>query len=421
VRLFAHHALLPEGWAANVAVSVDAAGAIALVAAAAEPLAGDERVDTLLPGMANLHSHAFQRAMAGRAERRTAGHDDFWSWRAAMYALATTLEPDTLYTVARAAYAAMLAAGYTTVAEFHYLHRDPDGRWYADRAAMAHALVRAARDAGIAICLLPALYAHGGAGGLPLGADQRRFATAPDDVLAIAADLRAAYRDDPGVTVGVCAHSLRAVTPEELRALVDGSPPGAPVHLHIAEQQREIDEVRAALGARPVAWLLSHFEVDARWCLVHATHASSNELAGVAARGAVVGLCPTTEANLGDGIFPLAEYHASGAYGIGSDSNVAISPPAELQLLEYGQRLALQRRVVVSSRGRSCAETLYADAAAGGARACGRHSGAIEAGNIADLVALAADESHAAERLDRYVFAERAPLPARVMCAGRWM
>jgi formimidoylglutamate deiminase len=356
--------------------------------------------------------------MAGQTERRRADGDDFWTWRTAMYALATTLDPDSLYTIASATYREMLRAGYTAVAEFHYLHRDPAGRWYDDRAAMANALIRAARDAHLAICLLPALYAHAAPGGVPLGDEQKRFATSPDDVLAIAASLRAAYRDDPAVVVGACAHSLRAVTPDELRAMVDGSPPDVPIHLHIAEQQREVDEVIATLGAPPVTWLLDHADVNERWCLVHATQASPDELAQVARRGAVVGLCPTTEANLGDGLFPLADYVEHGAYGIGSDSNVTLSPVEELRLLEYGQRLVLRRRVVASTRGRSCGETLYADTAAGGARACGLQSGAIAAGQRADLVALSGNPG--GNRLDRYIFAERCTESARIMTAGAW-
>jgi formimidoylglutamate deiminase len=419
VRLFAQRALLPDGWAENVGVDVGDDGTIAQVTRAeAAPGAAAGTVATLLPGMPNLHSHAFQRAMAGRAEQRGAGRDDFWSWREAMYALATTLDPAQLYAIARDAYGAMLRAGYTAVAEFHYLHRDPSGCWYGDRAAMAHALIRAARDAGIAICLLPALYAHAAPGGAPLGARQKRFATTPDEVLSIAEALRSAYRDDAGVVVGACAHSLRAVTPDELHALVDGSPAGVPIHLHIAEQQREVDEVVATLGAPPVTWLFEHAAVDERWCLVHATQTSPEERAAIARSGAVAGLCPTTEANLGDGIFGLADYVERGAYGVGSDSNVALSPVDELRLLEYGQRLALRRRIVAGTRGRSCGETLYADCAAGGARACGFRAGAIAPGYRADFVAL--DGAPDAERLDRYVFAESNPVPARIMTGGVW-
>lgn len=420
MRLFAPEALLPEGVAPDVAVDIAPDGTIVAVQAGVDPF-GAERLDgALVPGMANLHSHAFQRAMAGRTERRTNGEDDFWSWREAMYALAETLDPDTLFAIARDVYRAMLAAGYTAVAEFHYLHRDPRGDWYDDRAAMARALIEAARDAGIAICLLPALYAHGDAGGAPLDERQRRFATGVDDVLEIAQILRTDYAHDAEVVVGVCAHSLRAVTPGELQALLDGSPPDVPVHLHIAEQLREVARIEAVLGTRPVAWLLAHYDVDPRWCLVHATHLDAHEVAGLARSGAVAGLCPTTEANLGDGLFPLAPYLAqNGAFGIGSDSNVSIAPVEELRWLEYGQRLVLRKRIVAANRdGASCGEVLYAGAAHGGARACGRLAGMIAPGQRADLIVLPRIEEPEL-LLDRYVFATDRAAPQAVFVGGR--
>jgi formimidoylglutamate deiminase len=427
MRIFAREAFLPDGWAPDVAFEIAPDGTITGVEPGAA--AGDAEVvdGPVLPGMPNLHSHAFQRAMAGSAERRGAGDDDFWSWREAMYALAGTLQPDDLRAIARDVYRAMLAAGYTAVVEFHYLHRDPRGAWYADRAATSRALIAAAKDAGIAICLLPALYAHADAGGAPLHARQRRFATEPDDVLAIAAALRADFAHDPDVVIGACAHSLRAVAPEELRALVDGSPREVPVHLHAAEQTREVDAVRAALGAPPVAWLLANHDVDARWCLVHATQIDDAERDALARSGAVAGLCPTTEANLGDGLFPLAPYLAAGgALGIGSDSNVSVSPVEELRWLEYGQRLALRRRIVApSAAGASCGETLYANAARGGAQACGIRAGALAPGHRADIVVLddrAAPLAGAppSEILDRYVFAADRAAPRHVMVRGRW-
>ena len=381
----------------------------------------------VLPGMPNLHSHAFQRAMAGSAERRAGSADDFWSWREAMYALAARLDPDALREIARDVYRAMLAAGYTAVAEFHYLHRDPSGAWYADKAATSRALIAAAKDAGIAICLLPALYAHADAGGAPLHERQRRFATGVQDVLEIAAALRADHANDPDVVVGACAHSLRAVAPDELRALVDGSPRDVPIHLHAAEQTREVDAVVASLGARPVAWLLANHDVGPRWCLVHATQIDDGERDALARSGAVAGLCPTTEANLGDGLFPLAPYLAAGgALGIGSDSNVSLSPVEELRWLEYGQRLVSRRRIVAAAEpGVSAGETLYARAARGGAQACGFASGALEAGRRADLVVLdeRADRlagSPPGEVLDRYVFATDGAAPRHVMVCGRW-
>jgi formimidoylglutamate deiminase len=426
VRLFAAEALLPGGWAPDVAIEIAPDGTIVEITPGANASPSDETCGPVLPGMPNLHSHAFQRALAGTVERRGAAGDDFWSWRDAMYALAARLDPDGMFALARDVYAAMLVAGYTSVAEFAYVHRDPAGRWYADRAAMSRALVEAARDAGIAICLLPVLYAHADAGGAPLRGDQRRFAAGPDDVLAIAADLRASYAADTNVVIGACAHSLRAVTPDELRALVDGAPSDVPIHLHVAEQQREVDAVRAALGATPVAWLLAEHSIGPRWCLVHATHIDEAERAALARSGAVAGICPTTEANLGDGIFPLAAYlGAGGAFGIGSDSNVSIAPPQELRWLEYVQRLVEQRRIVAARPDESCGERLYADAAAGGAQACGLHAGRIALGARADLVVLdvarpALAGSPPDELLDRYIFADDGAVPRDVMVAGRW-
>lgn len=428
MRLHAREAFLPCGWAPDVLIDVAPDGLIVAVQPATPcPLDADAIDGPALPGMPNLHSHAFQRAMAGVAERRGSGDDDFWSWRDAMYRLAGTLEPDGLYAIALDVYRAMLLAGYTAVAEFHYLHRDPRGAWYADRAATARALLAAAGDAGIAICLLPALYAHAGPDGAALHERQRRFATRPDEILTIAATLRHEYAGAADVVVGVCAHSLRAVSPAELRALVDGSPRDVPVHLHIAEQTAEVDAVEAALGARPVAWLFAHESVDARWCLVHATHLDGRERDLLARSGAVAGLCPTTEANLGDGTFPLGPYLAAGgAIGIGSDSNVSLSPVEELRWLEYGQRLATRRRIVAAAApGTSSGEVLYAAAARGGARACGLAGGAIEPGRRADLVVLddrsgRLEYAPPGELLDRYLFATDRAAPRHVMVGGRW-
>jgi formimidoylglutamate deiminase len=426
VRLFAAEALLPTGWAPGVAIEIAPDGTIVDVRPGASPRGADDRCGSLVPGMGNLHSHAFQRALAGTVERRSGTGDDFWSWRDAMYGLAATLDPDSLRAAALDVYRAMLAAGYTSVAEFHYLHRDPAGAWYADRAVMSRALLDAAREAGIAICLLPALYAQADAGGAPLRAQQRRFAAGPDEVLGIAATLRHDTAADADVVIGACAHSLRAVTPDQLRALLDGSPAGVPMHLHAAEQIREVEAVEAALGARPVAWLLEHYGLGPRWCLVHATHLDDAERDGLAACGAVAGLCPTTEANLGDGVFPLLGYRAAGGtFGIGSDSNLTIAPTQELRWLEYVQRLVERRRIIAAGPGESCGEVLYAAAARGGAQACGLRAGSIAPGNRADLVVLDDRQAPLAgappeELLDRYVFADDRAAPRHVMVRGRW-
>jgi len=436
VNVFAERALLPEGWARNVALEIDETETIVAVQTGAAASSDATVVrGALLPGMPNIHSHAFQYAMAGRAEGRgidAAGGggasavnganggnevDDFWTWRHAMYELAARLDPDSLYEIAREAYREMVRAGYASVVEFHYLHRDPAGSWYADRAAMAKSLVEAARAENLAIALLPALYSQASPSGAPLSARQRRFETSVDDILDISRELRSAYAGDPLVTVGICAHSLRAVAPADLRALIDGSPAGVPIHLHIAEQQREVEEIEAAFGARPISWLLDNFAVDSRWCLVHATQATPDELVAIARAGAVVGLCPTTEANLGDGIFPFAEFAAAGGtFGIGSDSNVTISPADELRFIEYAQRLRLRRRLVAASQGRSCGETLYAGAAAGGGTVCGFPLGAVAVGKRAAFVAIENESAsivNDGDTLDRHVFA-RPRLPTRI-------
>ena len=420
MSLFAEVALLPGGWAKDVRIEVAVDGTIERVTAGTVPSPDDRCVRAALPGMPNVHSHAFQRGLAGRAERRMKEDDDFWSWRETMYALASDLDPDSLYAGALDTYRAMLATGYTSVAEFHYIHRDPNGRFYSDRAVMAKALVAAAREAGIAITLLPALYAHGDFGGAPTGESRKRFATSVDDVLDIARTLRVHYARDPDVVVGVCAHSLRAVTPDELVALVAGSPHDVPIHIHIAEQRREVEAAERVLGARPVAWLLANVDVDARWCLVHATHLDTQERRALARSGAIAGLCPTTEANLGDGVFGLAEYlEWGGAFGIGSDSNVSIDVVEELRWLEYAQRLTTLRRQVAARRvGESSGEALYRGAVSGGARALGRKTGSLAPGYYADLIGLKCEPDEAF-LLDRYVFRSGSERPHEIMVSGR--
>jgi formimidoylglutamate deiminase len=422
--IFAQRALLPNGWATNVTIEIDHEGWIASVSRDVSKTHWHYIVGTVIPGMANLHSHAFQRIIAGTTERSSELNNDFWSWRNMMYRTALAINPDTLYQTALAVYREMLLAGYTAVAEFNYIHRDPDGVWYSDKACTSKALVQAALDAGLYICLLPALYRYGGAGEEPLESAQRRFASTAEDILEIAAAVRGSYCENGNVVVGVCAHSLRAVSVRDLRALIEASPPTAPVHLHIAEQEGEVAEIQAAYGARPVEFLLQSFALDERWTLIHATQSDPKEVAGIAETGAVVGLCPTTEANLGDGIFPFEEYlQLGGAFGIGSDSNVTISPVDELRLLEYGQRLRHRRRTIGTRSGMSCGETLYANGAAGGAHACGSRGGWLAVGMRADLVVLAAASDDAPDdsnRLDHYIFADRVPLPIHVMTSGRW-
>lgn len=311
-----------------------------------------------LPGIANLHSHAFQRAMAGMAERQGDPNDSFWTWRETMYAMAARFSPEHLRAVAAQLYVEMLEAGFTRVCEFHYLHHAPDGKAYAEPAAMSQALIEAAQETGIRLTLLPVLYMQGGFDGRALSERQRRFGHTLEDYLRLFHHLHA--QQNPMLRVGCALHSLRAVAPDAMREVLSALPRQTPVHIHIAEQQAEVDECVAVRGARPVEWLLDHAEVDQHWTLVHATHLDAAEVAGIAQSQAVVAICTTTEANLGDGLFPLRDYlDAGGRWGVGSDSHVSVSPVEELRWLEYGQRLIRQRRNIASTpKCPSVAQTL---------------------------------------------------------------
>lgn len=374
-----------------------------------------------LPGMINLHSHAFQRAMAGLAERRGAGDDSFWTWRETMYDYATRVGPDDLQAIAAQLYVEMLKAGYTHVCEFHYLHHQPDGRPYADPAAMSEAIVAAAAEAGIGLTLLPVLYMTGGFDGRALDTRQRRFGHDVDAYLSLLATLR--ERLAAPQRLGMAFHSLRAVPPEALRTVLDsGVVDDMPIHIHIAEQVAEVEGCLAARGARPVRWLLEHAPVDARWCLVHATHMDAGETGDLARSGAVAGLCPTTEASLGDGLFPLEDYLAAdGAWGIGSDSHISVSPVEELRWLEYGQRLATRRRAVAARHaGERLGAVLWPGALAGGRRAAGLDEEAAAQSRLrldTDSPILAARRD--SEIPDSFLFAGNTPLVRDVRVAGR--
>lgn len=378
-------ALLPEGWATDVAVVVED-GRMAAIEAEASRAPDADRHAIALPGLPNLHSHAFQRGMAGLAEVNLGGDDSFWSWRETMYRFVARLTPDHLRAIAAQAYLEMLETGFTRVGEFHYLHHDIDGRAFADPAAMSLAIFEAAEETGIALTHLPVFYAHAGFGGRAPGDGQRRFVHHVDTYAALIDRVRGPIATLPDAVLGVAPHSLRAVTPGELAAVAalgDG-----PVHIHIAEQVKEVEDCLAWSGARPVEWLLGHAAVDPRWCLVHATHMTGEEAAGLARSGAVAGLCPITEANLGDGLFPAEDFLAAGGtFGIGSDSNVLIDASEELRLLEYGQRLAARRRNRLAPPGASVGDTLYRGAVEGGAKALGAPAG-FALGNPADFVTL---------------------------------
>jgi len=459
------HAWQADGWHAGARLSVDEHGL--LCEATTEPTESLGR--WVLPGMPNLHSHAFQRAMAGLAERRGKTDDSFWSWRETMYAFAARIGPEALQAIACQLYVEMLKAGYTQVCEFHYLHHQPDGTPYDQSEAMSLALMAAAREAGIALTLLPVLYISGGFDGRALVPRQRRFGHTVDAYMRLLESLRPHQGND--LQIGIALHSLRAVPEVALRDVLasasqsDSLPPQAgqistflppqagqistflppqagegarradwgnpqthPIHIHIAEQIGEVQDCLAIRGARPVEWLFDHADIDARWCLVHATHLTESETSQIASSGAVAGLCPTTEANLGDGLFPLADYlDAGGTLGIGSDSHISISPVEELRWLEYGQRLQTRHRnIAARHEGDSVGETLWRAALRGGAQAAGLPIGELRPGARADLIVLdeqspllAARDQHSI--LDSFLFAGNTPLVRDVMCGGRWV
>ena len=421
--LFAPLALLPDGWARNVRVTLDGIR-IATVSAGAEPRPGDDRLAgrALLPAMPNLHSHTFQRAMAGMTERRGPADDSFWTWRALMYRFLEVLSPEDIEAIAALAFMEMLEAGFGSVAEFHYLHHQPGGTPYADPAELAHRIAAAATETGIGLTLLPVLYTYGGADAAPLAGGQLRFGNDVDAFLAIRE--ASATHLPPDAVLGAAPHSLRATTPDQLAAVVAALPDG-PLHIHAAEQVKEVADVETWLGARPVAFLLDTLGIDQRWTLVHCTQITPDETARLAASGATVGLCPVTEANLGDGIFAGPAFLAAGgSFGIGSDSNVRISLAEELRGLEYSQRLVHKARNVLAASGASVGATLHAAALAGGARALQRPCGAIAPGRLADLVAIDRDDLALAPLagdalLDGWIFAAGDRVVREVWSAGR--
>ncbi|MCY3611635.1 MAG: formimidoylglutamate deiminase [Gemmatimonadetes bacterium] len=438
--------LIGDDWQRDVEVRVDGRGRITRVVTGGAEVRGEKVTGWAVPGVPNVHSHSFQRALAGLAEGP--GPDSFWSWREVMYSFLARLTPDDVEAITAQLYVELLKAGFTCVGEFHYLHHPPGGGGYDDPAEMSRRIVAGARTAGIRLVHLPAVYESGGFGGRPLARGQERFRMDLAGVAQLHELLRSEARD-PRVSLGWALHSLRAVSPGSFRRLAGFVSGGvgdgiAPVHVHVAEQRREVRECLADRGARPVVWLLDHAPVDERWCLIHATHATEAELAGVARRGAVVGLCPTTEANLGDGLFPLRSFAAGGgSFGVGTDSHVSRSPVEELRLLEYGQRLASESRAALGDAGetgnpapRSGGTGGAALSGAGGAllrhawrdgsRALAVDGGSIEHGMRADLVVLDADHPALVGRrgravLDSWIFSGTDNPVRDVMVGGEWV
>lgn len=422
--IFATQAKLSTGWAANVRVAT-VQGRVTGIEADQVPLPTDTIVDTLLPAIGNLHSHTFQRAMAGMTEYRMAGKDSFWTWRDLMYRFTANLTPEHVEAIAAFVFLEMQEAGYASVGEFHYLHHQPGGTPYDDLGELSARVAAAAANTGIGLTHLPVLYTYGGAGQIPLEAGQTRFGNSVDQFNDLVGRAKVAVSELPAdCHVGIAPHSLRATSPDELNAVLAARTSG-PVHIHIAEQPKEVTDIEGWLGARPVEWLLANTNADAEWCLIHATHMTERETVDMAKSGVVAGLCPVTEANLGDGPFNGPAYlNAGGAFGVGSDSNILISLTEELRSLEYSQRLRdVARNVMVVGEG-SVGDTLYTGAAKGGAQALGRGKGEISVGNLADLVAInSTAPSLCALRqdqlLDGLVFAAKDDVITDVWSAGR--
>jgi formimidoylglutamate deiminase len=377
--------------------------------------------------MPNVHSHAFQRGLAGRTGRHSHDRSDtFWTWRDVVYDFLDRIDADALEAVTAQAFVEMAKAGYTSVAEFHYVHHDAEGRPHADPAENAWRVVEAAKVAGVGLTLLPVFYAHAGFGGTPPTHRQRRLVHAPDTFRQLYEALGEA-KSRHGYVLGIAPHSLRAVTPDELGEVLRFAAPDAPVHIHVAEQTREVDDCYAWSRMRPVEWLLSQAAVDERWCLVHATHMTEREVRGLAASRAVAGLAPTTEADLGDGTFPAEAYLVNGGrYGVGSDSNTVIDPFVELRQLEWSQRLRLRRRNVLGEGHVTVGNALWQSALAGGAQAVGRDTGRIAAHARADLLVLDDDDPALAEQpadcvLDAAIFGPARTPVRHVMSGGRWI
>jgi formiminoglutamate deiminase len=418
------HAFLPEGWARDVRVDIRD-GAIVRVEAGAKADGARHMPGIAVPGLPNLHCHTFQRAMAGLAERRGPAHDSFWTWREVMYRFLGQLSPEDVEAITAFAYMEMLERGFTSVAEFHYLHHAPDGTPYADLGEMAARIAAAAAATGIGLTLLPSFYNYGGFGGAQAVPGQRRFLNNPDRFLKLVERSRTALAPLPGAQLGIAPHSLRAVTPATLRMVVEATPEG-PIHIHAAEQTKEVEDCLAWSGRRPVQWLLDEMRIDRRWCLIHATHMTGAETSRLARAGAVAGLCPLTEASLGDGVFNGLEFlEANGRFGVGTDSNIDIDAPAELRQLEYSQRLLHRGRNIMTTReGESTGRRLFTEALAGGAQALQRETGAIAAGKRADIVVL--DDTHPDlvsarddVRLDAWIFVAGRAAVRSVLVDGR--
>lgn len=426
--LFAKTALLPEGWAQDVLITIDPRGFIMAVQPGQTPPADAEILKgPVLAGMANIHSHAFQRAMAGHTEKPSGGQDSFWSWRDLMYRFAGNLTAEDMHIIAAQLYIEMLKAGYTAVGEFHYIHHQPDGQAYADPAEASHAVITAALEAGICITHLPVLYQRSGFGSKTVDAKQKRFLHSTDGFLKLRDQLVSDYKAEDAVRIGTAFHSLRAVSMPAISEVMKADA-SSPIHIHIAEQKAEVEDCLTHHRQRPIDYLYDHVAIDENWCLIHATHIDKSEITRISKSGAITGLCPTTEANLGDGLFPLADFiKQSGLFAIGSDSHVSVNMIEELRLLEYGQRLISQSRSIARAKDSdSVGETLFTIAAQAGAQALGSKGGKIETGARADFIMLDPDHPALCAQpeegiLDGMIFATNSNPIRHVMANGKWV
>lgn len=414
--IFFRKAFVQGRWAENTLVSVKNHRIVKVETGLENKPESIDREESIgLPGLVNVHSHAFQRAFSGLSEFRTADNDSFWTWRNLMYEFLKKVTPEMAYEIAVKLYREMKVAGYSAVGEFHYLHHRVDGTPYNKVTKMADAVISAAKDAEIAICILPVLYQHGGFDDRPLAGGQLRFGSSNELYLQMLMELKKDWGDDPHVQIGIALHSLRAVSIENARQVLQKAEsiiPDCPIHVHIAEQVPEVEECLSATGKRPVELLLDSFEIDQRWCLVHATHLNDQELSRMAESGAIAGICPTTEANLGDGIFRGKDYLSkNGRFAVGSDSHISVSMSSELRLLEYSQRLLHRKRAILCNEETSCGNYLYDQASSGGALVTGFGSGRLAVGDRADFLCLNPKneflQKHLPDRwLDYFVFSE---------------
>jgi len=423
--LFARNVWLAQGWVENVRLHWNEQGNLTQIEQHAVATNDDQVEQIVVPGMVNLHSHAFQRAIAGMTEIAGEGPDSFWTWRDLMYRFALAINPEQIQAIAAQLYSECLRHGYTSVCEFHYLHRAPDGAFYANMAETAQRVIAAAQDTGIGITMLPVLYSYADFNEQALRHEQRRFSTNPEQILKLI-DLLEPARNGQ-TEVGVAPHSLRAASTQQITELVRSLPAQRPIHIHIAEQQKEVDSCIAYSGKRPVELLFDTQEVNERWCLVHATHLTSQEVTQIAHSKAIAGICTSTEGNLGDGFFPLIDYIGQqGRFGIGSDSHVSQSPIEELRWLEYGQRLRAQRRNIASVPGqRHIGDFLWQACLQGGAQATGRNVGSLAVGQRADLLVLDADHPNlsgiaSADILNSWIFSGNDNLVRDVLVGGKW-